>query len=334
MTFQQRKGAFVQLGEILGKWAINGHTKFTEAYIHNNWFTEENIRKALTAWSNQLTSHKLDQWTNDYSFDDVTPKKVAIIMAGNIPLVGLHDLICVLLSGHKAIVKMSDDDAVLTKLVINELIGINPEFKESIMISEERLPKDFDAVIATGSNNTNRYFEYYFRNKPHLLRKNRNSVAVLTGNETPEDLQKLGDDIFAYFGLGCRNVSKLYVPMGYDFTLFFENIESHKDLIHHNKYANNYTYHKAIFLMNLTKHLDNGFLIVKSDEAIASPLSSIFYQEYDKMEDVNTLLENRKEEIQCVVGKLNGYIPFGKAQSPELSDYADGVDTMAFCLSL
>ena len=334
MNFQQTKKGLIELGQSLKKWSLSDDSVIEEAYLYNNWFTKENIRMSLNNWSDQLIEEKLMHWMEKYVIGEHPAKRVAIIMAGNIPLVGFHDLVCVLLSGHYALVKMSSDDKILMKAVINELIRINPGFENRIELFEERIPKDFDAVIATGSNNTHRYFEYYFKSKPHLLRKNRSSVAVLTGNETPEDFQKLAVDIFSYFGLGCRNVSKVYVPESYDFTAMFDNLNAFSYVIDHNKYANNYTYHKSIFLMNLTKHLDNGFMMVKEDKAIASPLSALFFEFYSSKEALKKELELRKEEIQCIVGKINEYIPFGHSQFPEWSDYADGVDTMTFLLSI
>lgn len=339
MNFQQRKSALVQLGEILGQEAaINGHPEFHKAYIYNNWFTEPYVKKAVGAWADVLNEHKLDEWLGDYEMEkERTMKSVAIIMAGNIPMVGFHDLVCVLICGHKAIVKLSSDDQVLMRWVIAKLLEIAPDFADQIEISESKLPASFDAVIATGSNNTNRYFEYYFRNKPSLLRGNRHSVAILTGNETPEDLAKLGADIFTYFGLGCRSVSKLFVPEGYDFTTFFESIEPLSYHIDHHKYASNYTYHKAILLMNLAPHLDNNFLLVKEDESMSSPLSVLFYEYYKTTEDVNAKLSEHANEIQCVLSKTALYpqiIPFGQSQQPDLWDYADGVDTIDFLQSL
>jgi hypothetical protein len=305
-----------------------------KAFTQNRWFTPENTKHSLHAWSHQLAPVRLHKWLSSYEVDDVVQARVAVIMAGNIPLVGLHDLLCVLLCGQHAIVKMSEDDTVLMQQLIDELLRIEPRFASLITVSKEKLPSDMDAVIATGSNNTNRYFEYYFRNKRSLLRRSRTSVAVLTGNETPEDLAAIGNDIFTYFGLGCRNVSKLYVPQDYDFTSFFESIEPWNSIIHHHKYANNYTYHKAILLMNLTLHLDNGFLLVKEDARIASPLSLLFYSTYANEEALMMELHEKAGEIQCIVSRraMEGAIPPGKAQEPELWDYADGVDTMRFLL--
>jgi hypothetical protein len=336
MNFQQRVSGLVQLGQFFSQvLEQKEYAVFDKAYQQNPWFTPDNIRQSIRAWSGLLTEPKLRQWLAPYTIAEHTPKTVAIIMAGNIPLVGLHDLLCVLLSGNKALVKLSEDDTVLMKWVINELARLEPGFTAMIEVSEQRLPKAFDAVIATGSNNTNRYFEYYFKNKPSLLRGNRNSVAVITGKETPEDFQKLGEDIFTYFGLGCRNVSKLYVPEGYDFVPFYEGIESFNEVIYHHKYANNYNYHKAILLLNLDQHLDNHFLLVKESTATASPLGVMFYETYTSADALQKELESKASEIQCIVSKttFGNAFPFGKAQQPELWDYADGVDTVAFLLN-
>lgn len=336
MNFQHAIHILSQLGKFFKEESTKDNV-FTKAYQQNPWFTIEYTKKAIAAWGDQLNTEHLNKWLSVYQdMPQPAPKNVVVIMAGNIPLVGLHDLLSVLVCGHKAIVKLSSDDTVLMKWVIENIINIAPEWADKIEITDERLPKNFDAVIATGSNNTNRYFEYYFKNKPSLLRKARTSVAVLTGNETPEDLHKLGEDIFTYFGLGCRNVSKIYVPEGYDIAHFYEGIADFYEHINHNKYANNYTYHKAILLMNLTKHFDNNFLLLKEDTNIASPLGVMFYEQYTNLDELSKTLENNKDQIQCVVSKisLNNSVPLGKAQQPELTDYADGVDTVKFLLEI
>lgn len=337
MNFQHAIHILSQLGKFFKEESTKDNPVFTKAYQQNPWFTIEYTKKAIAAWGDQLNTEHLNKWLSVYQdMPQPAPKNVVVIMAGNIPLVGLHDLLSVLVCGHKAIVKLSSDDTVLMKWVIENIINIAPEWADKIEITDERLPKNFDAVIATGSNNTNRYFEYYFKNKPSLLRKARTSVAVLTGNETPEDLHKLGEDIFTYFGLGCRNVSKIYVPEGYDIAHFYEGIADFYEHINHNKYANNYTYHKAILLMNLTKHFDNNFLLLKEDTNIASPLGVMFYEQYTNLDELSKTLENNKDQIQCVVSKisLNNSVPLGKAQQPELTDYADGVDTVKFLLEI
>lgn len=338
MTFQQRVQAFIQLGSFLQNAATNAHKAIVEAYLYNNWFTEESQRLALQAWADTLTERKINAWVSKYKFcEESSNKSVAIIMAGNIPLVGLHDLICVLLAGHKAIIKLSSDDNILPKFIVAALIQIEPAFADKIIVlNDEKLGGDYDAVIATGSNNSNRYFEYYFRKLPNILRRNRNSVAVLTGHETDEDMKLLAKDIFTYFGLGCRNVSKLYIPRGFDMAMFFENTHDYDAYMHHNKYANNYTYHKAIWLLNQDAFLENGLINLKESKDLASPLASVYYEYYDSLDEVKAMLEERKEEIQCVVSKvqIGNSIPLGKSQQPELWDYADGIDTLEFLLKL
>jgi hypothetical protein len=337
MNFQQRKEAFVQLGHFLQDAANNAHKAIVEAYLYNQWFTEESQRMALQAWADALIEQKINDWTAKYDFEKAQiSKTVAIIMAGNIPLVGLHDLICVLLSGHHALVKLSSDDKILPKFIVAALLQIEPAFADSItLLNDEKLEK-YDAVIATGSNNSNRYFEHYFSNVPNILRKNRNSIAVLTGNETNDEMKLLAKDIFTYFGLGCRNVSKLYLPKGFDMALFFENTKDYDLYLNHNKYANNLMYHKSIWLLNQDDFLENGLINLKEDKSFSSPLASVFYEYYENIEDVKTMIIERKDEIQCVVSKidLGVNIPFGKTQQPELWDYADNVDTIEFLLGL
>ena len=337
MTFQQRKEAFIQLGHFLQDAANNAHKAIVEAYLYNQWFTEESQRMALQAWADALNEQKINDWTAKYDFEKPqNSKTVAIIMAGNIPLVGLHDLICVLLSGHHALVKLSSDDKILPKFIVAALLQIEPAFADRItLLNDEKLEK-YDAVIATGSNNSNRYFEHYFSKVPNILRKNRNSIAVLTGNETNDEMKLLAKDIFTYFGLGCRNVSKFYLPIGFDMALFFENTKDYDLYLNHNKYANNLMYHKSIWLLNQDDFLENGLINLKEDKSFSSPLASVFYEYYENIDAIKAMIENRKNEIQCIVSKidLGVNIPFGKTQQPELWDYADNVDTIAFLLSL
>ncbi|MGV7107399.1 acyl-CoA reductase [Flavobacterium sp. U410] len=302
----------------------------------NGWFTKEQVVHAVQAWANALTTDNLNQWLQSYHFsDNKKPKIVGLILAGNIPLVGFHDVLSVLISGNIAKIKLSSNDQQLLKAIVKYLVALNPEFADRIQLVEGKL-ENFDAVIATGSNNTARYFEYYFREKPSIIRKNRNSVAVLTGKETKEDLIGLGEDIFRYFGLGCRNVSKIFIPKDYDFKTFFEAMYEYGDIIHYEKYANNYDYNKAVFLMSNFKLLDNEFLTLKEDEGYSSPISSVFYEYYDSLDIIKDRLKNDVEKIQCIVSKnvLEQSIPFGKTQQPELWDYADNVDTLDFLLNL
>lgn len=342
--------AFVKLGEFLGNYCdfSKGKTGFEKqmewfstldqaverAESQNGWFTRESILFAFEQWSNELKKNKLSEWLNKYDIDLNSSKTIAIIMAGNIPLVGFHDFLSVLLTGNKAMVKLSSNDKLLLPCLTQYLKFLEPAFEEKIVFSEE-LMKGFDAVIATGSNNTARYFEYYFGKKPNIIRKNRNSVAILDGSETTQDLELLGEDIFRYYGLGCRSVSKLFVPMGYDFDAFYKAIFKFKNIVKENKYANNYDYNKAVYLMSEFKFLDNGFLLVKQDESYASPIASVFYEEYDSQSSLENKLKLDRDKIQCVVSNsLENAIPFGASQKPSLSDYADGVDTVEFLLKI
>ena len=229
-----------------------------KAQSNNPWFTDENIKINLTYWSKKLIKTNLNQWLSKYNLKDTSRKNIAIIMAGNIPLVGFHDFICVFLAGHNSIIKLSSNDKYLIPFLLN-LVKVPSDR----VVYLDGMLKDYDAVIATGSDNTSRYFEYYFKNKQSIIRKNRNSIAILDGNETDEDLKSLSHDILTYFGLGCRSVSKLYVPKDYNFDSFFNSIFGYKDLINNHKYANNYDYNKAIYLMSEYKFLDNGFFMIK-----------------------------------------------------------------------
>lgn len=302
----------------------------TTAKNHNGWFTEESVKNALEGIAFMLEEQKLKEWTSKYELKNEVPKIVGIVMAGNIPLVGFHDLLCVLLSGHFVAIKPSSDDEILTRTLVEWILEVEPRFKKNIEI-RERL-NNVDAVIATGSDNTARYFEYYFRNIPNIIRKNRTSVAVLNGKETKEDIQNLGLDIFSYFGLGCRNVSKVFTPKGFDLRDTFPHLEQFNWVGNHHKYRNNYDYHKSIYLVNQTPHLDTGFLLSVSTDELVSPISVLFHQEYESLDSLNVILESKKDKIQCIVGE--GFIPFGKAQRPELWDYADNMDVFDFLSSL
>lgn len=301
---------------------------------YNGWFTEDQVRFAVASWADALTEDNLNKWLTPYGIEERNKKTVGLVLAGNIPLVGFHDFLSVLMSGNKALIKLSSNDQVLLPFLAKYLIAINPDFSDYIEFTEGRL-QDYDAVIATGSNNTSRYFEYYFRNSPSIIRKNRNSVAVLSGDESESQLVALGEDIFRYFGLGCRNVSKLFVPKGYDFQPLFKALYEYRDVIEYKKYANNYDYNKAVFLMSNFQLLDNGFLTLKEDTAYSSPISSVFYEYYDNVESVVKRISDDAEQLQCVVSNLiDGSVGFGQTQKPQLWDYADNVDTMKFLLSL
>ncbi|WP_417355116.1 acyl-CoA reductase [Flavobacterium sp.] len=349
MTLAERKTAFVELGKFLGQFSAESTTpkegvKNNDLFFdnfsnlielsqsHNNWFTKDEVYFALQSWTDALTPDNLDKWLNNYNLDNIEPKTIGLVLAGNIPLVGFHDLISVLITGHSALIKTSSNDQHLLPFLAKYLIAVEPRFENTVTFIEQKL-EGFDAVIATGSNNTARYFEYYFKNKPSIIRKNRNSAAILTGNESKEELVRLGEDIFRYFGLGCRNVSKLFVPKDYDFTPFWEAIYEYRDIIQYEKYANNYDYNKAVFLMSNFKILDNGFLTIKEDSGYPSPISSVFYEFYESTDAIKQRIETDKELIQCIVtniDSINGKVAFGDTQKPQLWDYADGVDTIAF----
>jgi len=330
MQIEERVAAFADLGQkinSLNKEEIEALSQSAKA--KNGWFSYESVNNALQGISFMLEKEKLNSWMNPYSFGEV-PKIVGIVMAGNIPLVGFHDLLSVLISGNFAAIKPSGDDEFLIGELLEWLIEIEPRFKKSFEIRDKLT--QVDAVIATGSDNTARYFEYYFKDIPHIIRKNRTSIAVLTGEETGEELRNLAKDIFAYYGLGCRNVSKVFTPKGFDLKDVFPHFEDWSEISNHNKYRNNYDYHKSIFLVNKTPHLDTGFLLVNSTDELVSPISVLYHQEYDSKQNLEKVLVTKKDKIQCIVGKE--YIPFGKAQRPELWDYADDVDTMAFLAGL
>lgn len=292
----------------------------------NGWFKKENVQKSLFALGGQLTEEQLSNWLINYSYSE-QPKKVAIIMAGNIPLVGFHDFLCVLLSGNAAVCKLSSDDKTLLPALAHHLIEFIPQVKDRIIFTTGRIA-EMDAVIATGSDNSLQYFEQYFGKYPHIFRRNRTSIAVITGEETKEDFNALGHDIFDYFGLGCRNVSHLLIPVGFDLNRFFEGIIAHSEVVNHHKYANNYDYNKAVYLLNQQALLDNHFVLLRESKELFSPLSMIHYQYYSNTEEKNAFLLTHKDQIQAIVGK--DYIPFGQAQCPSLNDYADGIDTMKF----
>jgi hypothetical protein len=308
------------------------------AIIANPWFTEDSVKQALLSQANLLTSDSLEKWLSDYPAirDKSTPKTVGVITAGNVPLVGFHDFLCVLLSGNIFLGKLSSKDDHLLKALASLLIQIESGFTDRILFTDALL-KGYDAVIATGNNNSARHFDYYFRQVPHLIRRNRNAVAILTGSENFEELELLARDIFLYFGLGCRNVSKLYVPESFRPGVFFPALEGWKEVINHHHYANNYEYNRAIFLVNVITHLDNGFLLLREEKAIASPVSVLHYERYQSEGELLQLINSQLDQIQCIVSsnwKHHPAVHFGKAQEPGLSDYADGVDTLKFLESL
>lgn len=328
--------AFHKLSDFLNQPGDEFNSIIDSAPNHNGWFTKDEVIRSLASLQEMLNRNDLEHWFKEISVNE-NPKTIGLILAGNIPLVGFHDLLCVLATGNIAMVKLSSSDSQLLPALFKQLISIEPLLASRIIYAE-RL-KDFDAIIATGSNNTSRYFEYYFGRVPNIIRKNRNSIAVLDGNESPEEISLLGHDIFDYFGLGCRNVSKIYLPENYEIKNLFEPLEKYKLIINHFKYNNNYDYNKSIYLVNMLKHFDNGFLLLKEDESMTSPLAVLYFETYKNLEELNEKLTARKHEIQCMVTNIpltveSSIVGFGESQHPKLWEYADNVDTIAFLNTL
>lgn len=316
----------------------NSNTRLAEAArlstFENAWFTEDQVRYALTSIAGLTTKKNLDKWMSAYAADTKksSAKKIVVIMAGNIPVIGFHDFLCVLISGNSFIGKLSSKDKYLLPALAGLICEIEPRFKRSIIFTEDKLP-EFDSVIATGSNNTSRYFEYYFTKYPHIFRKNRKSIAVLTGNETKKQLEKLADDIFLYFGLGCRSVSKIFVPENYDFELLTESFAKYSSIVDNHKYYNNYDYNKVVMMVNKIPFVDAGFFLLTKNVSATSPVSVIHYETYKTTDSVLKWISDNSELLQCVVSGskiIPSAIDFGKSQTPGLTDYADGIDVIAF----
>ncbi|MDI1354840.1 MAG: acyl-CoA reductase [bacterium] len=299
------------------------------AHIHNNWFIPEFVNDAIKNLRHFLDPAELEKFCT--SVPKKEPKTIAIICAGNIPLVCFHDVLCVLLTGNNALIKLSGDDTILLPFFLKLLTHYTPEFEKQIFFADGKLGK-FDAVIATGSDNTASHLHYYFGKYPNIIRKSRSSVAVLSGNESREELKNLGTDIFQYFGLGCRNVSKLLVPKGYVFNTFFESIVDFGFVVNNKKYGNNYDYHRAIYLLESIPFLDNNFLMIRENKDLQSPVGVLFYQYYESQKEVQSYLHENKDHIQCVMGR--GFIPLGYSQQPVITDFADNVNTLDFLVNL
>lgn len=311
----------------------------SQVHVHNPWFTPENVLLALEGIATMLEPEVLEQWLGAYGPELANHDRrlnVGLVMAGNIPLVGFHDLLCVLVAGHKAMVKYSSKDERLLRELVGILLAIHPRWKERVELIDDAL-KGMDAVIATGSNNSARHFAYYLKDIPHIIRKNRNGVAILNGRESPAQLKALGEDIFSYFGMGCRNVCKVYVPEDYDLKVLMASLDEYASLIQHHKYANNVEYYRTLYLMNRVDFLDNGVVLLKQDPAIASPVGVVYYERYAELSSLVNLLEGRRDEIQVLVSSdegLVGALPPGQSQQPKPWDYADGVDTLDFLCKL
>ena len=332
MTLEQRKNVLVELGNRLQNLKSDQLEALSlQAVNQNNWFTPISVAKAIEAWANSLSEEKINQWTKNYNLSPSQAQEVGLILAGNIPMVGLHDLLSVLVSGHIAAVKLSSQDSALIQFIISELKNISPELGAQIKLVEQL--KEAHAVIATGSDNTARYFKHYFGKKPNIIRQNRTSIGVIKGDESREDFADLGKDIFTYYGLGCRNVSKVFVPKGFDLTQLIDGLMSFESVIDHHKFRNNYDYNKSIYLVNNEPHLDSGFFLMRETEDLVSPISVLFYEFYDSEAQLSLKLSTIADKTQCIVSKDSWYpnsLNFGEAQSPELWDYADGVDTLEF----
>ena len=333
MNLKDRISLFSTLGEQI---KADSKTFFgdtiSKAQILNPWFSKGNIDTAISSITIMLERENLISWLSNYSIKEKEIKTILLIMAGNIPFVGFHDLLCILISGNKAIIKMSSKDNVLMKSIIDRIIFINPQMKDFIIISNEIVKCKFDATIATGSDNSSKYFDYYFNPDNSIIRKNRRSIAVIDGTETRQELELFADDIFLYFGLGCRSISKVFLPINYDLDKLFKAFFKYKDIIKHLKYANNYDYNKTIYLMNKQNLLDNGFVLLKEDSSIQSPISMLFYQYYNNREDLDRYIKLNASLFQCIVSKHD--VPFGKSQFPRLNDYADNIDTLNFLLKI
>jgi hypothetical protein len=343
MIIEERVQAFAKLGNFLkdylserkntsssDKYALLDET-VKKSFVYNGWFTQDNVLRALNGISLFLNESDLTKFAKQVK-EPASPKTVAVIMAGNIPIVGFHDFLCVLLGGHKILIKLSSDDKILLPFLSNVLIEIEPGFKEMISYAEGKL-QNFDAVIATGSDNSAMYFKQYFEKYPHIIRKNRSSIAVLSGNETKEELSLLGHDVFDYFGMGCRSVSKLFVPKGYKFDTFFESIFSFGSVMDNKKYANNHDYNSAIYLLNQHKFLDNNFLIIKQSDDLHSPVGVLYYEVYDDLEELNSRLKPLEPELQCIVTNMALSVSkyaLGTAQCPTVFNFADNINTLAF----
>ena len=302
-----------------------------KAFASNGWFIEDFIDLAIKNIIEKfLNKDELMKWVDYYHLDDnIIPKKIGVVMAGNIPLVGFHDFLAIFISGHKQCIKLSSKDNILLKHITSFLVSLNKEFADYFSF-EERL-NGCDAYITTGSNNTSRYFEYYFGKYPSIIRKNKTSVAILNGNETLAELEKLADDICLYFGLGCRNVTKVYVPENYQFENFLNAFKKYSFFYDHKKYRNNYDYYLTLQIMNAQYYMTNNVIVLTENESIFSPISQVHYSFYKNSKDVESMLR-LNEEVQCIVGKE--HVPFGSSQQPSLFNYADGADTMAFLLSI
>ena len=345
MNLNNRITLFVKLGRFFSDYINNNlesleKNKFdkaiNESILHNSFFSKKNILKSLLSWSNVLTKKSIDDFLSNYLIKNKKrEKKIAIIMAGNIPLVGFHDFFCVIISGNFAVIKLSSKDSHLFKFILSFLVKENPDFDTKFDVVESKL-EIFDAVIATGNNISANQFELYFKKYPKIIRKNRHSIAILNGNETKKEIELLANDIFYYYGLGCRNVSKIFIPNNYNLDILFKSFVLWNEVINKNSYSNNYNYYRAIYLLNKEVFFDNGFVLLKESEKIGSPVGTIYFEYYKSDNQIKEMIKKNNEKIQCI-GSNNKYpktIKFGETQMPNLNDFADDIDTFNFLLKL
>ena len=345
MNLNNRITLFVKLGRFFSDYINNNlesleKNKFdkaiNESILHNSFFSKKNILKSLLSWSNVLTKKSIDDFLSNYLIKNKKrEKKIAIIMAGNIPLVGFHDFFCVIISGNFAVIKLSSKDSHLFKFILSFLVKENPDFDTKFDVVESKL-EIFDAVIATGNNISANQFELYFKKYPKIIRRNRHSIAILNGNETKKEIELLANDIFYYYGLGCRNVSKIFIPNNYNLDILFKSFVLWNEVINKNSYANNYNYYRAIYLLNKEVFFDNGFVLLKESEKIGSPVGTIYFEYYKSDNQIKEMIKKNNEKIQCIVSN-NNYpktIKFGDTQMPNLNDFADDIDTFNFLLKL
>jgi len=332
MNLQHRIFLLHRLGEYMLFDTSEWKAIKSKAAQENNWFIPEFIDHASRNIAQSfLKNDILENWANIYQLQATNsePRIVGIVMAGNIPLVGFHDFLCVFISGHKAVIKLSSKDRTLLKHLVGKLGEWDKEVKELVQFAD--LLKGCEVYIATGSNNSYRYFDYYFSKYPHIIRRNKTSVAVLNGKETKEELERLADDVYLYFGLGCRNITKIYVPVKYDFLPMLTAFKKYNYLADHHKFKNNYDYNLALHMLNKKYYMTNLSLLLIEESSIFSPIAQLNYEFYNNKKELYSKLESM-DDIQCIIGK--DFIPFGQAQNPPIDDYADGVNTMKFLTSL
>ncbi len=340
---EKRINAFSKLGQLLSSYlnhqmpnnspTYNAIEKaILQAEDENPWFTRKFILQAIGNIVLWLDEKKLFHWLSNYDFDSLKPGKIGVITAGNIPLAGFHDMMSVLLSGHLFVGKLSHKDKKLMELMAQLLVLNDPDLKKRIFLHEKNL-KSCDAIIATGSNNTNRYFDFYFSHIPHIFRKSRKGIGIISGKEATDQLQLLTNDMLDYFGLGCRNITKLYVPEKYDFSILLNELNKKQEYLLHNKYVNNYEYYKALFALSKENVIKSNVALLVENSSIAPPVACVYFEYYENKSFLLQALENIKNETQCIVsenGWLADSIPFGKTQTPLVNEYADRIDTMLF----